>query len=204
MVAVASSRRDRLPKVLVIDESRPRAAILEAGLRAAGLTDVHVIDDYHRLIERIYDLDPDVILIDLQNPSRDILEQMFQVSMAVRRPVAMFVDESDQSMIGAAVDAGVGAYVVGGLREDRVKNIMDLAISRFNAYDRLRRELDETRSKLEERKLIERAKGIIMAQQGIAEEAAYALLRRTAMNQKRRIYEIAASVVSAADLLRKD
>lgn len=188
----------------MIDESRPRAAILEAGLRAAGLTDVHVIDDYHRLIERIYDLDPDVILIDLQNPSRDILEQMFQVSMAVRRPVAMFVDESDQSMIGAAVDAGVGAYVVGGLREDRVKNIMDLAISRFNAYDRLRRELDETRSKLEERKLIERAKGIIMAQQGIAEEAAYALLRRTAMNQKRRIYEIAASVVSAADLLRKD
>jgi response regulator NasT len=204
MVVLASSQRDRLPKVLVIDESRPRAAILEAGLRSAGLSDVHVIDDYHRLIERIYDLDPDVILIDLQNPSRDILEQMFQVSMAVRRPVAMFVDESDQAMIGAAVDAGVGAYVVGGLREDRVKNIMDLAISRFNAYDRLRRELDETRSKLEERKLIERAKGIIMAQQGIEEDAAYALLRKTAMNQKRRIYEVAASVVSAADLLRRD
>ena len=151
---------------------------------------------------RIYAIDPDVILIDLENPSRDVLEQMFQVSRAVRRPVAMFVDQSDAASIEAAVDAGVSAYIVGGLRKERVQNILDLCISRFNAFSRLQDELDRTRSALEERKVIDRAKGILMKAKNLTEETAYAMLRKTAMNENKKIAEVAQSVITAAELFK--
>jgi two-component system, response regulator / RNA-binding antiterminator len=162
---------------------------------------VHVDETAH-LLARVYALDPDVILIDLENPSRDVLEQMFQVSRAVRRPVAMFVDQSDSASIEAAVDAGVSAYIVGGLRKDRVKNILDLCISRFNAFSRLQNELDRTRNALEERKVIDRAKGILMKVKNLSEESAYALLRKTAMNENKKIVEVAQSVITAAELFK--
>src|SRR5246127_2978450 len=158
------------PKIVIVDESPIRAAILEEGLREAGFTGVVHISEMQNLLARIYALDPDVILIDLENPSRDVLEQMFQVSRAVRRPVAMFVDQSDAASIEAAVDAGVSAYIVGGLRKERVQNILDLCISRFNAFSRLESELEKTRSALEERKVIDRAKGILMKAKNLTEE----------------------------------
>jgi response regulator NasT len=126
---------------------------------------------------------------------------MFQLSRSVKRPIAMFVDRSDRASIEAAVEAGVSAYVVDGLKQDRVKPILDMAISRFNAFSRLTRELEEARGELEERKLIERAKGILMKSRRLSEEEAYALLRKTAMNQNRKIVEIAQSLVTAAGLL---
>lgn len=187
--------------ILVIDENPVRSAILEEGLREAGHTDVVRLDTTHELLRRIYQIDPDVILMDLADPSRDVLEQMFQVSRMVKRPVAMFVDQSDTSMIEASVDAGVSAYIVDGLRKERVKPILDMTVSRFNAFDRLTRELDQARSELADRKLIERAKGILMKSRGVAEEEAYALLRKTAMNEKKKLAEIAQSVVTAAQLL---
>jgi response regulator NasT len=187
--------------ILVIDENPVRSAILEEGLREAGYTDVVRLDTTHELLRRIYQIDPDVILMDLADPSRDVLEQMFQVSRMVKRPVAMFVDQSDTSMIEASVDAGVSAYIVDGLRKERVKPILDMTVSRFNAFDRLTRELDQARSELADRKLIERAKGILMKSRGVAEEEAYALLRKTAMNEKKKLAEIAQSVVTAAQLL---
>jgi response regulator NasT len=190
------------PKIVIVDESPIRAAILEEGLREAGFIGVTHISEMHNLLARIYSLDPDVILIDLENPSRDVLEQMFQVSRAVRRPVAMFVDQSDSASIEAAVDAGVSAYIVGGLRKDRVKNILDLCISRFNAFSRLQNELDRTRSALEERKVIDRAKGILMKVKSLSEESAYALLRKTAMNENKKIVEVAQSVIMAAELFK--
>src|SRR6266436_3475414 len=190
------------PKIVIVDESPIRAAILEEGLREAGFTGVVHISEMHSLLARIYALDPDVILIDLENPSRDVLEQMFQVSRAVRRPVAMFVDQSDSASIEAAVDAGVSAYIVGGLRKDRVKNILDLCISRFNAFSRLQNELDRTRSALEERKVIDRAKGILMKAKSLTEETAYAMLRKTAMNENKKIAEVAQSVITAAELFK--
>src|ERR1700756_2260406 len=149
-------------KIVIVDENPIRAAILEEGLREAGHVQVVHLADTVRLLARVYAIDPDVILIDLENPSRDVLEQMFQMSRAVRRPVAMFVDQSDKASIEAAVGAGVSAYIVGGLRKDRVKNILDLCISRFNAFARLQDELDRTRSALEDRKVIDRAKAILM------------------------------------------
>jgi response regulator NasT len=127
---------------------------------------------------------------------------MFQVSRAVRRPVAMFVDQSDAASTEAAVDAGVSAYIVGGLRKDRIQNILDLCISRFNAFSRLQNELDRTRSALEERKVIDRAKGILMKAKSLTEETAYAMLRKTAMNENKKIAEVAQSVITAAELFK--
>src|SRR6202008_3538722 len=121
-------------KIVIVDKNPVRAAILEDGLREAGHTQVVRIDEMTHLLTRIYALDPDVILIDLENPSRDVLEQMFQVSRAVRRPIAMFVDQSDKASIEAAVDAGVSAYIVGGLQKERIKKILDLCISRFHSF----------------------------------------------------------------------
>ena len=188
-------------KILVIDEDPVRAAILKEGLSDAGHLRVEWIADTSDLYMRITALDPDVVLIDLENPNRDVLEEMFQVSREVKRPIAMFVDQSDTAMITASVDAGVSAYIVDGLKKERIKSILDMTISRFNAFSRLQSELVEAKSQLEDRKIIDRAKGILMKQKGISEEDAYALLRKNAMNQKKKIAEVAASLVSAAELL---
>jgi response regulator NasT len=190
------------PKIAIVDESPIRAAILEEGLREAGYTDVVRIDEMQSLLSRIYALDPDVIVIDLENPSRDILEQMFQVSRAVRRPIAMFVDQSDAASIQASVDAGVSAYIVDGLKKERLKSILDLCISRFNAFSKLQDELDRAKSALEDRKIIERAKGILMKLKGLTEDEAYVLLRSTAMREKKKIGEIAQSILTASELLK--
>jgi response regulator NasT len=190
------------PKIAIVDESPIRAAILEEGLREAGFTDVVRIGEMQSLLSRIYALDPDVILIDLENPSRDVLEQMFQVSRAVRRPIAMFVDQSDAASIQASVDAGVSAYIVDGLKKERLKPILDLCISRFNAFAKLQDELDRTKSALEDRKVIERAKGILMKLKGLTEDEAYVLLRSTAMREKKKIGEIAQSILTASELLK--
>ena len=188
-------------KILVIDENRIRASIIEDGLKEAGYSDVVTITQVGRLMRDIVEIDPDVIFIDLGNPNRDRLEAAFQMSKAARRPIAMFVDSSDADSIGAAVDAGVSAYVVDGLRKERVKPILDLAILRFNAFYRLQRELEETRNALAERKVIDRAKGILMKSKAIGEEEAYGLLRKTAMRQNRKIADVAESLVLAAGLL---
>jgi two-component system, response regulator / RNA-binding antiterminator len=188
--------------IVIVDDSPVRAAILEEGLREAGYVNVVRIEGTTKLLARIYALDPDVILIDLENPSRDVLEQMFQVSRIVKRPVAMFVDQADSASIQASVDAGVSAYIVNGLKKERIKSILDLCISRFNAFSRLQSELEQTRSALEERKVIDRAKGILMKAKNLSEEQAYTLLRKTAMNENRKIAEVAQSVVTAAELFK--
>ena len=190
------------PKIVIVDQNPIRAAILEEGLREAGFTGVVHINEMQSLLARIYALDPDIILIDLENPSRDVLEQMVQVSRAVRRPIAMFVDQSYAASIQASVDAGVSAYIVDGLKKERIKPILDLCVSRFNAFSKLQDELDRTKSALEERKVIERAKGILMKLKGLTEDEAYVLLRSTAMREKKKISEIAQSILTASELLK--
>ncbi|HYM35096.1 MAG TPA: ANTAR domain-containing protein [Steroidobacteraceae bacterium] len=194
---------ETLLRILIVDQNVMRASVLEDGLREAGHFKVIVVRDMQNLMRRILDVDPDVIFIDLENPNRDVLEQMFQVSRCVRRPIAMFVDRSDTDMIAAAVDAGVGAYVVDGLRKERIKFVLDTAVTRFNAFNKLREELERTKAALDERKIVERAKGILMKERGLTEEAAYSLLRSAAMNESRRISEVAQSLVTASRLLRQ-
>jgi two-component system, response regulator / RNA-binding antiterminator len=193
---------DPLLKVVIVDESPVRAAILEDGLREAGFSQVVHIEGTNNLLTRVYAIDPDVILIDLANPSRDVLEQMFQVSRIVKRPIAMFVDQSDTASIQASVDAGVSAYIVDGLKKERMKHILDLCISRFNAFSRLQGELDQAKTALEDRKVIDRAKGILMKAKQLSEEQAYVLLRNTAMNEKKKIAEIAQSVITASEIFK--
>ena len=189
-------------KIVIVDANPIRAAILEGGLREAGYVNVTRIEDRTGLLARIYAIDPDVILIDLENPSRDELEQMFQVSRAVKRPIAMFVDQSDTASIEASVDAGVSAYIVGNLQKERIKSILDLTISRFNAFARLQGELDRAKNALLERKVIDRAKGILMKVKGLTEDEAYVLMRSTAMREKKKIGEIAQSIITASEMLK--
>ncbi len=192
---------DAVPSVLVIDTNAARAAIIEDGLRREGYQSVHVIVDMERLSARIVAIEPDVIIMDLGNPNRDMLEAMLQVARAVKKPIAMFVDKSDRGSMEAAIEAGVSAYVVDGFRQDRVRSIMEMAISRFNAYSRLERELETARSALANREVIDRAKRLIMKTRGLDEEAAHSLLQKTAMNQNRKMVEVAESVILSASLL---
>lgn len=190
-----------IPSVLVIDTNPARAAIIEEGLHADGYTQVDVITQMQGLAARIAMIEPDVIVIDLGNPNRDMLENMLQLTRAVNRPVAMFVDRSDRVTMEKAIEAGVSAYVVDGLRKDRVRTIMEMAISRFNAFSKLQRELENAKSALNERNTIDKAKRIVMKTRGLDEDAAYNLLRKTAMNQNRRLVEVAESLILSASIL---
>ncbi len=191
----------RMPSVVIVDENAARASIIEAGLIAAGHEHVTIINDMTGIVAKITEIAPDVVVIDLQNPNRDMLEDALQLSRAVKRPVAMFVDKSDNEMMQSAIDAGVSAYVIDGLRQDRVKAILDMAVSRFNAFSKLERELEEAKTALENRNVIDQAKRLIMASRSVSEDEAYKLLRKTAMNQNRKIVEVAESLVLSANLL---
>jgi response regulator NasT len=189
-------------RVLIVDQNLARATILEEGLREAGYRDLIVVRDMQNLMRRILDEEPDVILIYLENPNRDVLEKMFQVSRVVRKPVAMFVDSADRGTIEAAIEAGVSAYVVDGLRKERVRSIVEMSVSSFRAFEKLRVELDDTKRQLADRKVIDRAKGILMKQRALTEEQAYEAMRKAAMDANLRLAEIAQSVVTAAGLLK--
>jgi len=188
-------------RIAIIDTSSTRAAIISEGLRDAGLDDLVVIDPAGPLAAQIEAAVPEVVLVNLENPSRDMLEDFFVMSRALSRPIAMFVDQSDAEATGAAIDAGVSAYVVDGLSKQRIKPVLDLAVRRFQAFSRLQRELDEAKNALAERATVDRAKSILMKRRGIDEPAAYALLRGQAMRTNRRIAEIAEAIVTSEALM---
>ena len=188
-------------RIAVIDESASRASVIREGLAQLPGSEVFVITERQGLVAQIAEIAPDVVLIDLGNPSRDVLEDYFAVSRALSRPIAMFVDRSDEEAIGASIDAGVSVYVVDGLAAARIRPVLDLAVRRFNAFARLQSELDDARGKLAERETIDKAKRILMQSKGISEPEAYAELRRKAMSSSRRILDIAEAVVTAHELL---
>jgi response regulator NasT len=189
-------------RIVIVDQNPLRTAILREGLSEAGHDNVVVVDALLDLENRLREIDADIVLIDLENPNRDVLEQMIRISGAQARPVAMFADRSDSAMIAAAIDAGVSAYVVDGLKKERVKSIVDLSISRFNAFARLREELAAAKSQLADRKVIDQAKGLVMKAKSISEEQAYAMMRKVAMNEGKKIADVARSLLMAAELLK--
>jgi len=188
-------------RIAIVDESTTRASIIEEGLAQLADSELFVLTERNGLLARIEEIAPDVVLIDLGNPSRDVLEEYFAVSRALARPIAMFVDESDDDAIAASIDAGVSAYVVDGLAAHRIRPLLDLAVRRFTAFARLQTDLAEAKGKLAERETIDRAKRILMNGKGVSEPEAYAELRRKAMSSNRRIAEIAEAVVTAHELL---
>ena len=188
-------------RIAIIDTSRTRAAVISDGLAEAGLTDLVVIDPDGPLVAQVESAAPEVVLVNLENPSRDILENFFAMSRALARPIAMFVDQSDAESTIAAVDAGVSAYVVDGLAKQRIKPVVDLAVRRFQAFSRLQAELAEARTALADRQTIDRAKAILMKRRGLDEPAAYALLRSHAMRNNRRIAEVAEAILTSEALM---
>lgn len=188
-------------RIAIVDESDLRAAIVEEGLREAGFRDILRVPPRTGFVSELERLTPDVVIFDLGSPTRDTLEEMLIVSRSLARPIAMFVEQTDEEMTGAAIDAGVSAYVVDGLRKDRVKPILDLAIRRFKAFSNLKKELEEAKTALAERQVVDKAKIYLMSTRRLAEADAYALLRGTAMRQNKRIVDIAQALLTAAELV---
>lgn len=189
-------------RIIVVEKDRERAHLIVDGLLDAGEHEVRVFGDETGLARRIAEFAPDVVLIDLESPSRDMLEELTLASSPLERPVAVFVDSSDESTMRKAIEAGVSAYVVDGLKRERIKPILDAAIARFRMFARMRRELDATKTALAERKTIDRAKGILIKARGVSEDEAYALLRKTAMDTGRKVADVAEALITSADLLR--
>ncbi|RJE78835.1 ANTAR domain-containing response regulator [Paracoccus sp. JM45] len=187
--------------VIVVEEDRDRALAIIDALKATDDCDVVVIGNSSGLARKIAAHAPDIVLIDIDNPTRDMMEELTLASGPLDRPVAMFVSGAAGGLAQAAIESGVSAYVVDGLSPARIKPIMDTAIARFRMVRQMRSELAETRRALEERKVIDRAKGLLMKAKGINEDAAYTLLRKTAMDQGRRVADVAEALVTASGLL---
>ena len=188
-------------RIAIVDESASRAAVIGEGLASLDDCELFVVTERRGLVARIAEIDPDIVLMDLGNPSRDVLEEYFAVSRALARPIAMFVDQSDDDALAASIDAGVSSYVVDGLAPHRIRPILDLAVRRFQAFARLQADLAEAKGKLADRETVDQAKRILMDSRGLAEPQAYAELRKTAMNQGKRIIDIAEAVVTAHQLM---
>ena len=188
-------------RVLVVDETAGRAELLSAALVLAGYEVTASLSSPLALLKTIEQLQPDVIVIDTDSPSRDVLEHLGMVSRLTPRPVVMFTSDGSEEAIRAATRAGVAAYVVDGLDENRIKTIVDVAVARFDEMQDLRDQLAEATTQLADRKVIERAKGLLMKSRNLDEQAAFAALRKAAMDRKLKLSEVAQRIVDAADLL---
>lgn len=189
-------------KILIIDSNDDRAAVVEAGLAGYGDAQILRMGLLTDLVRKIEEIQPDVVVVDVDSPDRDTLENMRDVSHLLPRPIVMFVEESEASLAEEALRAGVSAYIVDGLSAKRVKPILDVAMLRFRVFQKMREELDKAKSDLASRKVVERAKGLLMEQRKLSEEDAYKLLRNTAMKEGKSILDIADSLISISRMLK--
>jgi response regulator NasT len=192
---------DRMLRVMLVDDADEDVSLLKDGLVSAGYDVVVVSTQGLALAERVAEFLPDVIIIDTESPTRDVLEHVSAVSARNPRPIVLFTEDRDNATIQAALKAGVSAYVVAGMQADRLQPILDVAVARFEREQALREELRDAQSKLVERKVIERAKGILMQQKGVSEDEAFRLLRRLAMDRNAKLLDIAQQVIDVAKLL---
>jgi response regulator NasT len=188
-------------KVLLVDESRGRTRVLREALTDAGYTVAVSRNAPLKLLKQVEETQPDVIIIETESPSRDVLEHIAVMGRHQPRPIVMFSDDDDTETIREAVRAGVSAYVVDGLDPARVKTIVDVACARFEEHQRLRAALADAQLKLSERKVVERAKGLLMQRRGLSEEDAYGALRKLAMDRGKRLNEVAQQVIEMSDLI---
>jgi len=188
--------------VTIVDDDSERSIILERALKDAGYDVVAVLSSSDNLLSHIEKEQPDVIIVDLESPNRDSLESMRIVTQFNPKPIVMFTNDADHNMIGEAINAGVSAYIVDGFNESRIKPIMDVAIARFREFQALRTELQKTRDTLDERKIIDKAKGIVIAQKECSEDDAYKILRKLSMENNKRIVEVAEQIISITNVLK--
>ncbi|CAI8746422.1 ANTAR domain-containing response regulator [Methylocaldum szegediense] len=187
-------------RILLVDQDAARSAILEQALHDAGHQVVARIKHGHNLLRELKECQPDIIIMDLEAPGRDTLEQMREISRDQPRPIILFSNKRDSEYIRQAVQAGVSAYVVDGLSQERVMPIVEVAIARFREFEALKRELQETKTQLADRKVVDKAKGILMQRKGLSEDEAYQLLRKTAMSRNMRIADVARTLLALEGL----
>jgi response regulator NasT len=187
--------------VLVIDEDRGRAALVEQALRDQGYDVLARLDTTDHLADRVDELKPDMIIVDLESPDRDVLENMAILNQSSPRPVVMFAEQGDQQTIEKAIRAGVSAYIVDGLEHHRMKAILDVAAARFREFQALRAELADVKNELADRKVIERAKGLVMKHNRCSEEQAFKAMRKMAMDQQKPLNDIAKNIISVLELV---
>jgi response regulator NasT len=178
-----------------------RSRTLRIGLLENGYNIVAVLPADVFLPERLTQIQPDMIVVDAQSQARDTLEHVVMATRDARRPIVLFTEDEDTSHVRAAIAAGVTAYVVAGLAPERVKPVLDVALARFEHEEMLRSELADARTQLSDRKVIERAKGILMQRQGLVEHEAFERLRKTAMDKGLKLADVAQRIVDVADLL---
>lgn len=195
------SGQKRRIRVLLVDDSDERRASIEASLAEVGCDVVGFVSSRDDVLTRVQQFNPDVMIIDLEAPGRDTLDSLQTVQSTAPRPIVMFTQDDNGATIARATRAGVSAYVVDGISRKRVRPILDAAIERFQQFRVLADELEKTRAQLEERKVVDKAKGILMTQRGMSEEEAYKALRSLAMNSNKRLADVAEGVVAAAKLL---
>jgi response regulator NasT len=195
---VAQKRR---LQVLLVDDSDERRSSIAASLAQVGCDVIGFVSNHDDVLTRVQQANPDVVIIDLESPGRDTLDSLQTVQSTAPRPIVMFTQDDDGATIARATRAGVSAYVVDGISTKRVRPILDAAIERFQQFRGLTEELEKTRAQLEERKVVDKAKGILMKQRGMTEDEAYKALRSLAMSSNKRIADVADGIVAAAKLL---
>ena len=178
-----------------------RSRQLRIGLLENNYNLIAVLPADTFLAERLAQLQPDMIIVDAESEARDSLEHVVMATRDARRPIVLFTNDNDTTHVKAAVEAGVSAYIVSGLSPDRIRPILDVAMARFEHEQRLRQELADAKTELQDRKVIERAKSLLMRRQSLSEEIAYAKLRKAAMDKGLRMGEVAQRMLDAADLL---
>jgi response regulator NasT len=201
VVKKRSQTADRPLRVLLVDDGGPHIALLREELARLGCAVLGVLDAAVELAARVASLDPDLIIIGADSPQRDTLEHIAAMTQRSPRPIVLFTEDPDRERMQRAIRAGVSSYVVAGLEPRRLRPILDVALARFEAEAALRAQLQASQAALAERKRIERAKGILMQARGLSEEAAYAELRRLAMNRGAKLVEIADRIIEARELL---
>lgn len=188
-------------RVMLVDDSQKDVSLLKEGLKAAGYDVVEASTTAGALLDRVAATQPDVIIIDSDSPTRDTLEQLSFVHARQPRPIVLFTEDRDNRTIQAALKAGVSAYVVAGMQPERLQPILDVAVARFAQDRELREELKSAQDRLAERKVIERAKGLVMKQKGVDEEEAYRVMRKLAMDRNRRLLDVAQQIIDVSELL---
>lgn len=188
-------------RVLLLDEDVDRAALVQRALRDAGHETLTCERPCPDLLEAVRRAAPDVVIVSVECPDRDMLEDLAEVGRHAPKPIVMFAQRSPTELVTQGIQAGVAAYVVDGLRGERVAPVLEVAVARFNACQEMRAELDQAKAQLADRKIIEQAKGILMRKRGCDEHEAYTALRKLAMDRNQRLAEVARSVIAAAKLL---
>lgn len=192
-----------MPKlnILLVDNDSGRSAVVRQALQDADHHVIANLNDDVNLSKNVLSLQPDIIIIDMDAPGRDTLEQMREIQRDQAKPIILFSAPNDQRFMQEAIRAGVSAYMLEGLNQSQIMPIVEVAMARFKEFQAVQKELEDTRSKLAERKIIEKAKGLIMTRKKLDEDSAYQLMRKSAMSQNKRLIEIAQMLVSAEDLL---